>query len=120
MKIMLAGYNGRMGRAIIEAVAEKPEEFTITVGIDKKPASVNPNFPIFIKPSDYKEKTDVIIDFTWHDAVNIMLEYAEKSQTPIVIAPTGHTPEELTLIKSYSQKIAVFKSANMSIGVNLV
>jgi len=120
MKIMLTGYNGRMGRAVIESAAEKSGEFSIVVGIDINPAAINVTFPVFLKPSDYKEKADVIMDFSHHSAVDSLLEYADKTKTPVVIATTGHTPEEIELIKSYSDKIAIFKSANMSIGVNLV
>ena len=120
MKIMLTGYNGRMGRAITEAAAEKPEEFSIVVGVSIYPSAINVTYPVFLTPSDYKEKVDMIIDFSHHSAVDSLLEYAESQNTPIVIATTGHTPEEIELIKSYSGKIAIFKSANMSIGVNLV
>ena len=120
MKIMLTGYNGRMGRAIIEAASEKPGEFNIVVGISIYPSAINVTFPVFLKPPDYNEKVDIIIDFTHHSTVDSYLEYANENKTPIVIATTGHTPEEINLIKSYSEKIAVFKSANMSIGVNLV
>ena len=120
MKIMLTGYNGRMGRAIIEAAENKSNEFNIVVGVSAYPSAINVTFPVFLTPSDYKEKVDIIIDFSHHSTADSYLEYANSTQTPIVIATTGHTPEELNLIKSYSGKIAVFKSANMSIGVNLV
>ena len=120
MKIMMNGYNGKLGRAIIEAAAEKSEEFSLVVGIDINPAAINFTFPVVLKPSDYEEKLDMIIDCSHHSAVDSMLEYANNTKTPIVICTTGHTPEEMNLIKSYSEKIAIFKSANMSIGVNLV
>ncbi|MCL2775210.1 MAG: 4-hydroxy-tetrahydrodipicolinate reductase [Oscillospiraceae bacterium] len=120
MKIMLTGYNGRMGRAIIEAAANKQEEFDIVAGVDINPAAINFNFPVFLKPSDYKDKADIIIDFSWHDSIDSLLEYADSSKTPVVIATTGHTDEEMNLIKSYADKIAMFKSANMSLGVNLL
>ena len=120
MKIMLTGYNGKMGRAITEAAAEKSEEFDIIVGVSIYPSAINVTYPVFLQPSDYKEKVDIIIDFTHHSTVDSYLEYANNTQTPIVICTTGHTPEELDLIKSYSDKIPIFKSANMSVGVNLV
>ena len=120
MKIMLNGYNGKLGRAIVEAASEKSEEFSIVVGVEINPAAINFTFPVFLNLSDYKEKVDIIIDCSHHSAVDSLLEYANNTQTPVVIATTGHTPEELELIKSYSDKIAIFKSANMSIGVNLV
>ena len=120
MKIMLTGYNGRMGRAVIEAASTKPDEFDIVAGVDINPAPINLNFPVFLKPSDYQGKVDIIIDFSWHDSIDSLLEYANSSKTPIVIATTGHTDEELNLIQSYAGKVAMFKTANMSVGVNLV
>jgi len=123
MKIMLNGYNGKLGRAIIQSAADKSKEskeFSIVVGIDINPAAINFTFPIFIKLSDYKDKVDIIIDCSHHSAVDSLLEYADGKKTPVVIATTGHTSEEINLIKSYSEKIAIFKSANMSVGVNLV
>jgi len=116
MKIMLNGYNGKLGRAIIEAAGE----ITIAAGVDINAAPVNADFPKFVKLSECGEVSDVIIDCSHHSAVSAVLEYAYSTKTPIVICTTGHTPEELTLIQSYSAKLAVFKSANMSLGVNLV
>ena len=115
MKMMLTGYNGRMGRAVIEAAADKPNEFDIVAGVDINPAAINLGFPVYTKPSDYKDKADIIIDFSHHSAIDSLLEYADWSKTPLVIATTGHTDEETALIKSYANKIAMFKSANMSI-----
>ena len=123
LKIMLNGYNGKLGRAIIEAAAEKAGEFTIAAGADINTAPISADFPKFAKLPDCGEKPDIIeiiIDCSHHSAAGAILEYSENTQTPIVICTTGHTPEELALIKSYSEKIAVFKSANMSLGVNLV
>lgn len=119
IKIMLAGYNGRMGRAVINA-AEQSDIFSIVVGIDINPAPINVAFPVFIEPTHYTDKADIIIDFAWHNAIDSLLEYASDTSTPIVIAATGHTPEEMELIHSYAEKIAIFMSANMSVGVNLV
>jgi 4-hydroxy-tetrahydrodipicolinate reductase len=123
LKIMLTGYNGKMGRAVIDAAYENPQtqsEFNIIAGTDINPAAINFTFPVFLKPSDYTGKVDVIIDFSHHSAIDSLLEYASGANIPVVVATTGHTPEEIKLIKSYSGKLAIFKSANMSIGVNLV
>jgi len=117
---MLNGYNGKLGRAVIESAANKPEEFNIVVGIDINPAAINFNFPVFFKLSDYKEKVDLILDCSHHSAIDSLLEYADCMKTPLVVCTTGHTPDEMGLIKSYSEKIPVFKSANMSVGVNLI
>ena len=122
MKIMLTGYTGRMGKAIIEAVynLDSNRDLEIVAGVAIDPLPINLSFPVFFKPSDYSGELDIIIDFSHHSAIDALLVYAGERKVPLVIATTGHTPEELELIKSGAEKIAVFKSANMSVGVNLV
>ena len=119
MKIMLAGYNGKMGRAVIEA-AHECHDLEIAAGTEITPPATVLPFPVFSKPSDYSGGLDVILDFTYHSETKIYLEYAKERKVPVIVASTGHTPEELEFIKSASEKVAVFKSANMSIGINLL
>lgn len=119
MKIMLSGYSGKMGKAIIEAT-HNSQEFEIVAGVAIDPLPINLSFPVFFKPSDYAGELDIIIDFSHHSMIDSLLLYAEERKTPLVIATTGHTAGELALIKSSAEKIALFMSANMSVGVNLV
>ena len=107
-----------MGRAIIETAYDN-QDFEIVAGVAIDPAPINLAFPAFFKPSDYTGELDIIIDFTHHSAIDALLAYAGERKTPIVVATTGHTPEELALIDSAAKKIPVFMSANMSVGVNL-
>ena len=69
---------------------------------------------------DFGGKADMIIDFSNHLGTAELLDYAVKSETPVVIATTGHTPDELELIENAAKKIPVFHSANMSLGVALL
>jgi len=123
IKIMLAGYNGRMGNAVIDAVNNSREfEFEIVAGIDINHSQINikQKFPQYFKPDDYSGEVDVILDFSHHSSIESLLSYALARKVPLVIATTGHNQEELNLIEDYAKKIAIFKSANMSIGVNLL
>lgn len=119
IKIMLTGYNGKMGRNIISS-AEEHEDIILSVGIDINPAPINFTFPVFTNPSDYNGEVDVILDFSHHSAIDVILQYAESTNTPVVVATTGHTSEEKTLISQASRNIPIFMSANMSLGVNLL
>ena len=119
INVMLTGYNGKLGRAIIEA-AEKSELFSVIAGIDINPAPINLAFPVFMRPSDFNGEIDVIIDSSHHSIIDSLLEYAKKISVPVVIATTGHNAEELGLINEAAKEIAIFKSANMSVGVNLI
>ena len=77
-------------------------------------------FPIYSKIEDVKEKIDVIIDFSVPKATFKVLEYAEKEKTPIVIATTGFSNDELEKIEELSKEIPIFRSANMSLDINLM
>jgi 4-hydroxy-tetrahydrodipicolinate reductase len=65
-------------------------------------------------------KTDVIIDFSKPKASLEVLSYAKKFKKRVVIGTTGFTKQQNNLIKNYSKKIAIFKSGNMSLGINLL
>jgi 4-hydroxy-tetrahydrodipicolinate reductase len=66
------------------------------------------------------KKTDVIIDFSKPKASLEILSYAKKLKKKIVIGTTGFTKQQNNLIKNYAKKIAIFKSGNMSLGINLL
>ena len=122
MRVILAGYNGKLGRAVIEAAAGKPGEFSIVAGVDVIPAGTGRDFPAFLLSGIWECETaaDAMIDCSHHSAAGTLLEYAAAKKIPAVICPTGHTAEELGIIESCSKKIAVFKSPNMSLGANLI
>lgn len=119
--IILTGCSGRMGEAIAKMLSSRTDA-KIVAGIDintSAPAKVY-DFPVYQSISDFPGKADVIVDFSHHSALPSILEYAEKSGTPAVICTTGHSDEERALMKKAAEKIAVFFSGNMSIGVNLM
>ena len=117
IRVILSGCGGRMGKEVARLCAEK-EEFQVVAGVDvTNPACA---FPVFTDWAEALPEADVIIDFSFHTAVTALLSYAEKKKMPAVIATTGFTEEEKALIAAASQKIPVFRSANMSIGINLL
>ena len=117
--IILCGCGGRMGKAIIAAAKNN---CTIVAGVDINASDLSAasNFPVYEKISDFPGKADVIIDFSHHSAISSLIDYAKSTKTPLVIATTGHTEEELALIESASKDIAVFRSGNFSLGINLL
>ena len=85
-------------------------------------AKVSPDCPreengCYTELSHYKGAADCIIDFSNHAATEKLLAYAVQKNIPVVISTTGHTEAELEQIKQAASKIAIFKSANMSLGV---
>ena len=116
-KILLTGCGGRMGKVVAQ-LCESREDFQVVAGID--PAMPVCSFPVYAHCSDVKEEADVIIDFSFHAAIREILEFAVSRKIPAVIATTGFTNEELQLIEEAEKQIPVFRSANMSLGINLI
>lgn len=117
-RIILHGYNGRMGRCIRERVkAEKDLE--IVCGIDSF-SDGNEENPIFKNLCECNIEGDVIIDFSHFSATPSLLEFALKTKTPLVIATTAIDEELMAKIKEASKEIPIFKSRNMSLGINLM
>ena len=119
INILLTGCNGRMGKAVAESV-DNNDNCTIVAGIDVNDANTASQFPTFLSIDEYDGKCDVIVDFSFHTATKAILDYAIKKNIPVVLATTGHTEEETQYIKYASEKIPVFYSRNMSLGINLL
>ena len=102
-----------MGGHVINAANK--EGYEISALVDLK---CNPDVKgEYIKISDITEKADVIIDFSFHGLVKEITDFAVKTSTPAVLATTGHTDEERKIINEASNKVAVFYSGNMSVGI---
>lgn len=115
--ILLNGYSGTMGKNIVSC-SEKFEDIFVMGGVDKfkSPAP----FPSFENFEDVNVEFDVIIDFSNSAALDDLLSFALESKKPIVIGTTGYSDEQKKRIEEVSKEIAVFSSANMSLGVNLL
>ncbi len=116
-RILFSGISGRMGKAT-RAAADASEEYKIVAGVDVAP-SVD-TIPIFATPDEVNVEVDAIIDFSHHSATPKLLEFAIAKKIPVVVCTTGHTDEETALIEAAAQKIPVFFSRNMSVGINLL
>lgn len=118
LDILLCGCNGRMGRAVAQQVAAS-DKIRIVAGIDIM-ATQNDSFPVFSSFSDFKGKADVIIDFSNPKGLASLLDYAVATGTPAVVCTTGLDEQQKQSLRDASEKVAIFFSANMSIGINLI
>lgn len=111
-----------MGQAVIKAARDEDREFRICAGIDinSSTGQAYDDFPVYNSLCDFTGEADVIIDFSDHTSIEGILKFAVKENIPVVVATTGHTDEEISTINSASDKIAIFRSGNMSLGVNLL
>jgi len=117
IKILLNGCSGKMGKVIASVISEFPN-LSIVAGIDKYKAELG--FPIFDCPDDVTIEYDVLLDFSRADALADLLELTTKTLKPIVLCSTGYTENDLKTINDKSKYLPIFKSANMSLGVNLI
>ena len=115
-RIIMHGCNGKMGQVISDIVKEDAEA-EIVAGIDAYGESKN-EYPLYRTIDQCDMEADVIIDFSNADAVDMLLEYGEKKNIPIVLCTTGLSEEQLAKVQEVSTKTAILKSANMSLGIN--
>ena len=116
MKVIVNGAQGRMGKVVVRLLGEGYRGASYAGGID----AFSEDDSVAKTPDALAETGDVIIDFSSHLATAGICDYAVKTGTPIVICTTGHTEEELASIRKAAEKVPVFHSANMSLGVALL
>ena len=117
-RFVITGANGHMGKVIASVIANR-EDCTVLAGIDLNDKQ-NEEFPVYKSFSELKEKPDCVIDFSHPSALDAMLAYCTENNVPVVIGSTGYTPEQKAQITAASEKIPVFFTFNMSLGVNLL
>ena len=116
--IAICGANGKMGKTIYNCISAR-EDCKVIAGIDINTEQYA-DFPIFDSPSKLPEKPDVIIDYSNPASLDGLLEYCLSTGTPIVLATTGYSDEQINKIKSAAEQIPVFFTFNMSLGINLL
>ena len=119
--IAIQGICGRMGHTLVELITQR-EDCTLAVGIDHATCDglPCPVLPTVADLAGFAPKPDVLIDFSSQSAVSAALDYATISGLPVVICTTGLSDDMKENILCTSEKVAVFYSANMSLGVNLL
>ncbi len=117
-KVIMHGCNGAMGQTITRLIAKDPQ-IEIVAGVDRYTGIEN-TYPVFTNINDCDVVSDAIIDFCNASAVDDLLDYAVAKQVPVVLCTTGLSEEQLKKVEEASKKVAVLKSANMSIGINLL
>lgn len=118
VRLIMHGCNGKMGQVISNIVAQDPEA-ELVAGIDKQDDGHNP-YPVFTDISECDVEADALIDFSAASAVDKLLDYCVTHRLPCVLCTTGLSPQQLARVEEVSGEVAVLKSANMSLGINLL
>lgn len=117
-RAIMHGCNGHMGQ-VISGLCAADEDIEIVAGVDLNDVQKN-NYPVFKTLEDCTVEADVIIDFCSAKAIDALVDYSVKAQIPVVICTTGIADEQIAHIKEASKSVAVLKSANMSLGINML
>lgn len=118
-RAIMHGCNGRMGQVITGICANDPD-IEIVAGIDISDHIKTNPYPVFTDINACDVEADVVIDFASAKAVDGLLDYCEKKALPLVLCTTGLSEEQLEKVKKHSGKTAVLRSANMSLGINML
>lgn len=118
VRAIMYGCGGRMGR-MISSLAKEDEAIDIVAGIDLVAAD-DLGYPVFQSIEACDVDADVIIDFSSSKITDGLLDYCEANKMPIVLCTTGLSDEQIAHVKAASEKCAILRSANMSLGINLL
>ena len=117
IKVLLCGACGKMGGNVLSLLSED-NEATVVCGVDLYPKEIG--VPVYRSFEDVKEDVDVMIDFSSPVGLKERLDFAKSKDIGIVLASTGFTADDLALIQSYEASVAIFRTANLSLGINLM
>lgn len=118
VKIIMHGCNGKMGQ-VITRLASEDDQCQIVAGIDTFQGLEN-SYPVFSKLDECNVEADVVIDFSNAKAVDGLLEWCLRKKLPVVLCTTGLSETQLVKVEKAAAETAVLKSANMSLGINLL
>ena len=115
-RVIMHGCNGHMGQ-VITKLAEEDTDVEIVAGVDPFDDGHN-SYPVFSSIEKCDVDADVVIDFSSAKAEDALIDYCTASKLPVIVCTTGLSEAQLTKIREASEKVAVLKSANMSLGIN--
>ena len=114
-RIIMVGCGGKMGQ-VISGIVEADEDAQIVAGVDIAKAECG--YPVYPSIAEVKEEADAIIDFSHPSLLDGILAYAVEKQVPAVLCTTGYSNEDIEKINQAAEKVALLRSANMSLGIN--
>ncbi len=118
VKVILSGCCGKMGAAVTNSISTR-DDIEIVAGVDIFESSELP-YPVFADIGEVPCAADVIIDFSNPSALTSILNFSMNKKIPAVLCATGYNEEQNAQIEAVSSTIAMFRSGNMSLGINLI
>ncbi len=118
IRVIMHGCNGRMGQ-IIDGLIADDAAISIVAGVDARGAQGN-SYPVFTDIWDCNVEADCVIDFSTAAAADGLLDYCVEKHLPCVLCTTGLSEAQLARVEEAAERVAILKSANMSLGINLL
>lgn len=118
IKAIMSGCSGHMGQ-VISDIVRADADIEIVAGIDLVDNG-NTAYPVFKSFAECTEQADVIIDFSSPKVFDAMMDYSVEKQVPVIVCTTGLSEDQTARLLEDSKKVAVLRSANMSLGINLL
>lgn len=118
IRVIMHGCNGKMGQVITGLMAGD-ETAKIVAGVDAFGQGTD-TYPVYKSLAECDIEADVVIDFSAAPAVDGLLDICVERKLPCVLCTTGLSPEQLEKVEEASKKVAILKSANMSLGINML
>ena len=118
LRIGISGCNGHMGR-VVEDICRSAPDIEIAVGFDIL-GTCDRDFKVCTSPAEFDGEVDAVIDFSSPAALQGLLEFGAARKVPLVLATTGYSQEQLTAIDEAAKLVPIFRSGNMSLGINVL
>ena len=118
LKIIISGCNGHMGR-VVETLCANDPAVEVCAGFDILGTS-DREFPVYTSPAQFTSEADAIIDFSSPAALDGLLEFAKTRKIPLILATTGYAPDQEAQVGAAALEVPIFRSANMSLGINVL
>ena len=116
-KIIISGCNGKMGR-VVESICAADPTICVVAGFDI--CQESRDYPVYVSPTNFTGDADCVIDFSNPAALDGLLDFCTQRSIPLVLATTGFSAEQIAKIEAASKQVAIFRSANMSLGINVL
>ena len=117
-KIIISGCNGRMGQVVSRMCAET-SDLEVAAGFDVN-TEKKCTYPVYADPMEFSGSADVLVDFSNAASLPSLLAYCARKKLPAVLCTTGYSEAQLLAIAEASKSVPIFRSGNMSLGVNLL
>ncbi len=105
MKIGIIGYNGKLGSEVLSLFTEAGHNFAYGYSLTEEIKNGNP---------------DILIDCSLPEVFNKTIELVNKFNTPLIIATTGLTNDNIELLKELSTVHPIVQSYNFSVGIQVL